>query len=215
MSGRVDRRRVLRYVLIAAAVIALVLVVTQIVLPPFFEGKVEDRLTKGGGSADVDLDAVPALRLLAHDGDRFSLKAHGLDLPLDQKQSVFDRLDGFDSVKVSLVDVTAGPFTVRRFDLSRAGGQKTYRFTSTGESSVARVSRYLASGLPPLLASLLAGTTRGVTGPAADRPIPFTLDAELQSDGGEPRLVRGRGSVAGIPTGPLAALLAQSVVSRL
>lgn len=193
----------------------LALVVTQIVLPPFLEGKVEHRLTRGGGSADVDLDAVPALRLLAHDGDRFVLKGHGLNLPLDREQSVFDHLDGFDSVKVSLADITAGPFTVRRFDLSRAGGETTYRLTSTGESSVARVTSYLASGLPPLLSSLLAGTTRGVTGPAADRRIPFTLAAELASDDGRPRLVQGTGSVAGIPTGPLAALLAQTILSRL
>ena len=116
---------------------------------------------------------------------------------------------------VRLADVTAGPFTVRRFDLSRDDGDKAYRITSTGESSVARVSRYLASGLPPLLSSLLAGATRGVTGRAADRPIPFTLDAELASENGEPRLVRGSGSVAGIPTGPLAALLAQTIVARL
>jgi hypothetical protein len=37
----------------------------------------------------------------------------------------------------------------------------------------------------------------------------------MRSDGGDPVLVRGNGSVAGIPTGPLASLLAQAVVSRL
>jgi hypothetical protein len=205
----------MRYALIAAAVLVLVLLVTQLALPPFLAGKVEDRLTKGGGTANVDLDAVPALRLLAHDGDRFELDGSGLDLPLDQERSVFDRLDGFDSVDVRLTDVTAGPFTVRRFELTRGDGDDTYKMASRGESSVARVSSYLTSGLPPLLSSLLAGATRGVTGRAADRPIPFTLAAELQSEDGEPQLVSGTGSVAGIPTGPLAALLAQAVVSRL
>jgi hypothetical protein len=203
------------YLLIAAAVVVLVLIVTQLVLPPFLAGKVEDRLTARGGSANVDLDALPALRLLTHDGDRFRLEGNGLEFPLDQEESVFDKLDGFDSVQVRLADVTAGPFTVRRFDLSRDDGEHAYKITSTGESSVARVTSYLASGLPPLLSSLLAGATRGVTGRAADRPIPFKLDAELASDGGEPRLVRGSGSVAGIPTGPLAALLAQTIVARL
>jgi hypothetical protein len=214
-TRRFRRRSVVRYALIAAALIVLALVVTQIVLPPLLESKVEDRLTKGGGRASVDLDAVPALRLLAHDGDRFALEGRGLELPLDQKQSVFDRLDGFDSVSVRLVDVTAGPFSVGRFELSRAGGEKSYQLVSTGSSSVARVSSYLASGLPPLLSALLAGATRGATGRAADRRIPFALDAELASDDGRPRLVSGSGSVAGIPTGPLAALLAQTVLSRL
>jgi hypothetical protein len=204
-----------RYLLIAAALLVLLLLVTQFVLPPFLEGKVEDRLTARGGSASVDLDAVPALRLLAHDGDRFELDGHGLEFPLDQEESAFDKLDGFDAVRVRLEDVTAGPFTVRRFDMSRDDGDSDYTITSVGESSVSRVSNYLSSSLPPLLASLLNGATRGVTGRAADRPVPFTLDAELASDDGEPRFVRGSGTVAGIPTGPFAALLAQSVLSRL
>ncbi len=203
------------YLLTAAAVIIVVLVVAQLVLPPFLAGKVEDRLTERGGTADVALEAVPAFRLLAHEGDRFELSGHGLEFPLDQEQNVFDKLDGFDSVQVRLTDVKAGPFTVARFDLSRGDGQQDYRIVSSGRSTVAQVSSYLTSGLPPLLSSFLNGTARGVTGPAADRPIPFTLDAELVSDGGEPRLVGGTGKVAGIPAGPFAALLAQAVVARL
>jgi hypothetical protein len=203
-----------RYLLIAGAVLVLALVVTQFALPPFLAGKVEDRLTARGGTASVDLEAVPALRLLANDGDRFELDGRGLNFPLDQEQAVFDKLDGFDAVRLRLTDVVAGPFTVLRFDLSRDDGDETYTLTSGGETSVARVSSYLSSGLPPLLSSLLGGATRA-TGVAASRTIPFTVDAELASDGGEPRLVRGSGSVAGIPTGPFAALLAQAVLSRL
>src|SRR4051812_19046905 len=199
----------------AAIAVLLVLGITQLVLPGFLAGKVEDRLTARGGSASVDLDAVPALRLLAHDGDRFELDGRGLEFPLDQEESAFDKLDGFDAVRVRLQDVTAGPFPVRRFDISRDDGDSDYTITSAGESSVSRVSAYLSSTLPPLLASILSGATRGVTGRAADRPVPFTLNAELASDGGEPRFVRGSGTVAGIPTGPFAALLAQSVLSRL
>lgn len=209
------RRRSVRYVLIAAGLLVVVLVVTQIVLPPILASRVEDRLTKGGGVAHVDLDSVPALRLLLHDGDRFSLTGSGLDFPLNRGEAVFDKLDGFDSVSVRLVDVTAGPFTVKRFDLTRRDGDKSYRVVSTGSSTISRVSSYLTSGLPPLLSSLLAGATRGVTGPAADRRIPFALDAELRSEGGQPRFVRGTGSVAGIPTGPLAALLAETVLARI
>jgi hypothetical protein len=204
-----------RYLLIAGAVVVLVLVVTQLVLPPLLAGKVEDRLTARGGTANVDLEALPALRLLAHEGDRFKLAGHGLRFPLDQKQAVFDKLDGFDSIQVRLTDVKAGPFTVSRFELSRRDGEQDYSLSSSGQSTVAQISSYLTSGLPPLLSSFLNGTARGVTGPAANRPIPFSVVAELASDGGEPRLVSGSGRVAGIPAGPFAALLAQTVVSRL
>ena len=203
------------YLLLAAGAVVLIFGITQLVLPPFLEGKVEDRLEARGGSANVDLDAVPALRLLAHDGDKFKLDGRGLEFPLDQEESVFDRLDGFDAVHVRLADVKAGPFTVRKFALTRDGGDGDYRIASAGVSSVAQVSSYLSSGLPPLFSSLLAGLSRGVTGRAADRPIPFTLDAQFASDGGEPRFVSGSGSVAGIPAGPFAALLVQSVVARL
>lgn len=205
----------MRYALIAAGVLVAALIVTQIVLPPILEGQIEDRLTKGGGTAQVELHAVPALRLLAHDGDRISLEGRGLDYPLNQRQAVFDKLDGFGKVDVRLVDITAGPFSVARFDLSRSGGENNYHLVSTGTSSVAKISSYLTSGLPPLLSSLLAGATRGVTGPAAERQIPFAVDAELASDDGQARFVSGTGSVAGIPTGPLAALLAQTILSRL
>jgi hypothetical protein len=204
-----------RYLLIAGAAVVLILVVTQLVLPSMIAGKVEDRLTERGGTAHVDLEALPALRLLLHDGDRFKLAGHGLRFPLDQKQAVFDKLDGFDSVQVRLTDIKAGPFTVTSFELSRGDDEHDYRLSSTGRSTIAQVSSYLTSGLPPLLSSFLSGTARGVTGPAADRPIPFSIDAELASDDGEPRLVRGSGKVAGIPTGPFAALLAQTIVSRL
>jgi hypothetical protein len=205
----------LLYLLLAALAVLIILGITQLVLPPFLAGKVEDRLEARGGTAHVDLDAVPAVRLLAHDGDRFELDGRGLEFPLDQDQSVFDKLDGFDEVNVRLADVKAGPFTVRKFALTRDDGQSDYVITSAGTSSVAQVSTYLSSGLPPLFSSLLAGLSRGVTGKAADQPIPFTLDARFASDGGEPRFVSGTGSVAGIPAGPFAALLVQSVVSRL
>ena len=202
------------YLLIAAAVIVLVLVATQFVLPPYLAGKVENRLTDRGGRANVDLDAVPALRLLAHDGDRFQLDGRGLDFPLDQEQAVFDKLDGFDEVEMQIEDFTAGPFSVQRFDLSRDGSDENYRMTSAGRTSFAEVSDYLTAGLPPLVSALLGGATR-VTGPAATRRLPFTVSAELASDGGEPRLVTGSGTVSGIPTGPFAALLAQAVLARI
>ena len=205
----------MRYVLIGVAVVALVLIVTQFALPPYLAGRVEDHLTARGGTASVDLEALPALRLLAHEGDKFKLRGHGLDFPLSQNQtSVFDKLDGFDTVDVRLSDVKAGPFTVSRFALSRGSGHD-YRMVSAGRSSVAEVSSYLTSGLPPLVSSILNGTARGVAGPAGDRPIPFSVVADLASDSGKPRLVTADGRVAGIPAGPFAALLAQSVLSRL
>ena len=41
------------------------------------EPDVEDRLTKDGGTAEVNIEAVPAVRLLFDDGDKLEVKAQG------------------------------------------------------------------------------------------------------------------------------------------
>ena len=46
------------------------------------EHRIEDRLTDGGGTADVSLDAFPAARLLFGDGTKLSVTGSGLDLDL-------------------------------------------------------------------------------------------------------------------------------------
>ncbi len=60
------------------------------------EHRIEDRLTDGGGTADVSLHAFPAARLLFGDGTKLSVTGSGLDLGLQQQSNVFDKLDGFD-----------------------------------------------------------------------------------------------------------------------
>ena len=56
------------------------------------------------------LGAFPAVRLLFSDGERFEVDARDLDLDLDEEAEVFDRLDGFSIVDVSIEDSVAGPF---------------------------------------------------------------------------------------------------------
>src|SRR5437764_14631330 len=52
----------MRRVLIAGfGVVILLLVLSQLFLPLYLEGRVEHRLTKNGGKADVTLKALPAL----------------------------------------------------------------------------------------------------------------------------------------------------------
>jgi len=45
--------------------------------------------------------------------------------------------------------------------------------------------------------------------------VPIRLVAQLKSDNGTAQLVRGTGTVAGIPLGPLAVSIAGAIVSRI
>ena len=84
-----------RWGIVTAAIVIALLAASQVLLPSLAARKVENRLTEGGGGADVTLGAVPAVRLLWSDGERFEVEAHDLDLELDEDLGVFDRLDGF------------------------------------------------------------------------------------------------------------------------
>jgi hypothetical protein len=200
--------------MIVAGVAVFVLVGSQILIPSLGERRVENRLTEGGGSAEVTLGAFPAARLLFADGERFEVEARDLDLDLDEEIRVFDRLDGFTVVEVSIEDSIAGPFELDSFRLRR-DGDGPYRLVSSGVTTPAGLAE---AGLESVelpgesLADLLFDE---LLGEADDAPVPVELDLELSSDDGRVRVVSGGGTVAGFETGPLAELITSAVVVQL
>jgi hypothetical protein len=202
-----------KVVLIALAVLVVLAAVSQLVIPPLAENRIEDRLTDGGGGAEVSLEAFPAARLLFDDGERLSVSGSGLDLPLEQQADVFEKLDGFDRVDVSLTEFQAGPFDVASFDLTREAPSAPYRLVSSSVTTPGELAEYGAStlGLPggPLLRFLADQA------PGGKRTVPIDLDMELRSDSGRLVVVSGGASVAGIPTGPLAELITTAIIVQL
>jgi hypothetical protein len=198
--------------LIALALLALALAVaSQLLLPGIAEHGVEDRLTEGGGQAQVSVSAVPAARLFFDDGERFEVRASGLDLDLDQRTKVLDRLDGFSEVDVAIDDFIAGPLEIDSFELTR-DGSGPYRLVSSSRASAATLVDFGADelGLPG------GGFLGGLAGQAlGNRKVPLDLDMELTSDGGTIEVVSGGGTVAGIPTGPLGEVITEAIVARL
>src|SRR4051812_31084517 len=90
-------------------VLLVLLVISQFAIPPFVENRVEDRLTAHGGTATVDMSAIPALRLLFGRGDDLSIRAKGLSVDLDASQKdVFKQLDDFNDVTIAVSDSRAG-----------------------------------------------------------------------------------------------------------
>jgi hypothetical protein len=195
----------------AAGLLALVL--AQIFLPGLVAGNVEERLTEGGGDAEVSIEAMPAARLLFGDGDRIEVRGSDLALDVEERPDVLDRLDGFGEVDVALERVEAGPFAVSSFVLvGEVDG--TYSLRSSGVTSGVELIEYGADRLGGLAGPVADFFTDDVP-EEARRKLPVELDMELRSEAGEIEVVAGTGTVAGFDTGPLAEIITAAIVSRL
>jgi hypothetical protein len=200
--------------MIVAGIAVFVVVASQVLVPSLGERRVEDRLTEGGGAAEVTLGAFPAARLLFSDGERLEVEARDLELDLDEEVEVFDRLDGFSQVEVSVEDSVAGPFELDRFRLSRDGDGPYHLLSSatTTPSGLADVGLEAVELPGESLADLIFGE---LLADADDAPVPVELDLELTSDDGRVQVVSGGSTIAGFETGPLAELITSAVVVQL
>jgi hypothetical protein len=196
-----------------AAFVVLVAVGTHFLVPPYLEGRVEDRLEEHGGFADVELRAVPALRLLAGHGDRIEIEGSGLEFDFDDPdRDAFERLNEFDEVEIDLTDVEAGPFDTERFVLEGLGGQR-YRLETDATASIQDIARVAGEQFGPL--GELIGGIAGGSVPFSSAPVPIRLDGELEAKDGDVEMVTGDARVAGLPAGPVARLVTNAILSRL
>jgi hypothetical protein len=198
---------------IVALVLLALFVISQLVIPPIMESRIEDRLTAGGGTAHVSVSALPAATLLFGAGGRIEVTGSGLNLTSEsQSGDVFSELDGYDNVDVNLADFHAGPFQMSSFALTRTGSAANYHLVARGQTTPSELASFGAArlGLPggPLL-SFFGNEILG------QNSIPITLDMELESDGGHVVVTSGSGTIAGLPTGPLAELITSVVAVRL
>jgi hypothetical protein len=202
-----------RWGLAVAGVVVFALVTSQVLIPPLGESRVSERLEEGGGTAEVTLGAVPALRLLFGDGERFEVRAHGLDLPLDRDLRVFDRLDGFGIVDVAIANSHAGPFELSSFTLTRQGSGP-YHMVTRGETTAAELVDYGIDGIALPGTGLLESLGELIFGPSHEA-IPVSLDMRFASDDGVVRVVSGSSTVAGIPAGPVGAMITSAIVNSI
>ena len=208
-----DRSRIRLLAAAIAAFVVLVGVATHFLLPPILEGRVEERLEEHGGRAEVELRAVPSLRLLAGHGDRIEVHGSGLRFEFDDPdRDAFERLNRFEEVEVELREVTAGPFETESFRLESLGG-KRYRIEVDATASVQDLARVGGEQLGPL--GGLIGSIAGGSIPFSGAPVPVRLDGELEAKNGEVEMVSGSGRVAGLPAGPVARLVTNAILSRL
>lgn len=203
-----------RWIVISAVALVLALIAAQLLIPELGERGIEDRLTEGGGSAEVSLSAIPALRLLFNDGERLEISASDLELEIDERTDTLDRLDGFDAVDVSLTDSRTGPIELDSFTLTRSGGDP-YRLVSSGRTSAQALADFGFGSLGLPGAGFAQMFLDRVLGDGGNAALPVELDMQLISEDGRLRVVSGGGTIAGFDTGPLAELLTTAIVVRL
>lgn len=204
-------RRLMTLILVAAVA---VLVASQLLLPRYLEGRIEDRLTVDGGAAEVSLEALPALRLVAGYGDRIEVRASGISIDLATRPASLDQLDGFDTVDVRLTDVAARPFRAEAIALTRPTTDSPYKLAVTASVSPRELSSFAGAELGGALGGLFGGLAGSVS-PLADEPIPVDLEVQVRREGERFRITGGAGTIAGFPAGPVAEALAAAIVSRL
>ena len=163
----------------------------------------EHRRAQGGGPAHRG----------RRDGERFEVAARDLDLGLDRDERVFDRLDGFSIVDVSISNSTAGPFELTDFELNR-NGEGPYTLTTDATTTPTALVDYGVEGLD-LPGGGLADLALGFFGIDTNVMVPVKLDMQLTSENGRIQVVSGGGTVAGVPTGSLAELLTAAIVVKL
>jgi hypothetical protein len=203
-----------RVLLIGIGIAIVLLVLSQLLLPLFLEGRVEDRLAKNGGKADVTLKALPALTLLADSGSEAKVRGTGLTIDLNGGgDKPLDPLDGFDKVDVEMRASTAGPFHVDDLVLRRGSRDDPYTTSLQATVTGRELATYTASQVAGPFGDFLGGLAAGAV-PFSNTPIPVSVDATIESEDGRPRVASVTGSIAGLPAGPLLEALAVAVGGR-
>jgi hypothetical protein len=196
------------------SVLLVVLVASQFAIPAYLEHRVASRLTDHGGSARVELAAVPALQLLFGHGHNLDIRAQGLSVDLQQgqqgQQDVFSRLDAFDRVNVEVTGSRAGPFRIGSFRVRRSAPH-TYLLAVAGDGTAGDVARYAGGQLAGGFGQALAGLAAAALGDSG-RAIPFDASMQITDVGGTPRAANVTGDVAGLPAGPLAQIVANALL---
>ncbi len=207
------RSRIRLFAAAVAGFVVLAGVATHFLLPSYLEGRIEERLEEHGGRAEVELRAVPALRLLAGHGDRIEIEGSGLEIDFDEPdRDAFERLNDFDEVSIDLTDVEAGPFETRRFRLDGLGDDR-YRIATDATASLQDIARVAGEQFGPL--GGLIGSIAGGSVPFSAAPVPIRLDVEVRAEDGAVETLSGDARVAGLPAGPVARLVTNAILSRL
>jgi hypothetical protein len=107
------------------AVIVVLLVIAQLVLPGIAEQQLRDRLSKSGAVESVQISAFPAIELLWNDADHVVVRMRDYRSDTTHLGSLLSETGSVGSVDASAGTLTAGLLTVHNAVLRKRGDQVT------------------------------------------------------------------------------------------
>src|SRR5215471_13380710 len=100
-------------VLIAAAVVLLVLVVAQLLLPGIAAQELRDNLEQSGTVLEVKVSSFPAIKLLWHRADSVVVRMGRYRAPVSRLAQTLDGAGDATSLDASAQEFDIGPITLQ------------------------------------------------------------------------------------------------------
>jgi hypothetical protein len=157
---------------IVLAVVVLVLLIAQLVLPGIAAQRLRDRLSKSGQVVDVKVSAFPAIELLWHQADRVVVRLRRYQSTPGHLSSLLDQTADTGSLDASASQFDTGLVTLHDAQLHKRGDGLTGSATVTAADLRSALGGAI-QGLQPVASGrgqlTLQGTVLGVTADATLR----------------------------------------------
>ena len=178
-----------------AALVLLVLVLAQLLLPGIAADQLRSRLSANGKVESVSVSAFPAIELLWHDADKVVVRMASYRSGTAKLSSLLDQAAGVGTLDATATVLTAGLLTVHDATLSKRGNQLTAS-ASVAEADLRSAVPFLQSVTPVAsgdgqLTLQGTGSIGGFTG---------SLDATVQAQNGKLVLIPQIPLVGGLLT---------------
>jgi hypothetical protein len=178
-----------------AAVVLLVLVLAQLLLPGIAADQLRDRLSKNGKVESVSVSAFPAIELLWHDAGKVVVRMASYRSGTGKLSSLLDEAGGVGTLDATATVLTAGLLTVHNATLSKRGNELT------ASASVAEAD--LRSAIPFLQSVTPVASGNGeltVQGTGSIGGFSGSIDATVEAQNGKLVLVPQIPLVGGLLT---------------
>ena len=162
------------------AVVLILLVVAQLVLPGIAEQQLRDRLNRSGRVESVHVSAFPAIELLWNDADRVSVRMRNYHSGTAHLGSLLSQAGSVDRVDASAATLTAGLLTVHDAVLRKRGDRVS--------ATAAVTEADLRSAIPVLDSVVPVGSGNGeltVQGTVTLFGVTATVDATARAQNGQ------------------------------
>lgn len=163
----------------AAAVVLLLLVIAQLVLPGIAAQKIRDRLSRSGQVLHVEVSAFPAIQLLWHQADHVLVRMAGYRSDSATLSDNLKQVADVGTLDASANVFSSGLLTVRNASLQKRGNQLTA--TATITEADLRSSLPVLESVQPVSSS---GGTLTLQGTANVLGVRATVDATVRPQNG-------------------------------